>query len=226
MTNSPFEPSLSTASLVMVRLLELEPGREAGSTEFSLLRLLGLSILDNVPYPPVALPRLLKVEFCLLTAGGVCVLHLFLFTLSLRFIMALCTNPPMPFVGDVGRSRSGDILPCVGDIASPRIEPVGSPPSIEEPCSDGGANFCESRVGRGDFNFPVGSASPPERDVLEEKRLLHAALPRTEPICEGELDRTLSGGGLVASGSTVDSRDMPGSCLLPELEPASEVLSS
>jgi hypothetical protein len=36
----------------------------------------------------------------------------------------------------------------------------------------------------------------------------------------------LSGGGLLISGSTVDSRDMPGSCLLPDAEPTSETLSS
>ena len=48
----------------MVRLLELEPGREDGSVEASLLRLLGReSVLGRVPYTLcVALPRLLAVE--------------------------------------------------------------------------------------------------------------------------------------------------------------------
>jgi hypothetical protein len=36
----------------------------------------------------------------------------------------------------------------------------------------------------------------------------------------------LSGGGLLISGSIVDSRDMPGRCLLPDIEPASEAASS
>jgi len=44
-------------------------------------------------------PRLLAVEFCLDSPGAACALHLLL-TLSDRLSMALCTNPPMPFVGD------------------------------------------------------------------------------------------------------------------------------
>lgn len=148
-----------------------------------------------------------------------------LLTLSLRLSMALWTNPPMPLVGDAG--RSGDILPCVGDMASPRTEAAVSPPSTEELCSEGGANFWESRIGRGDRVFAIASASPPDIEVLVEKRLLNMALPRTEPPREaGELDRTLSGGGLLISGSMVDSRDMPGSCLFPEVEPMSETVSS
>ena len=212
----------------MVALLWLEVGREVDevSMELSLLRLVGRSDFDNVPYPAITLPRLLRVEFCLLKPGGVCVLHLLL-TLSLRLSMALCTKPPMPLVGDTGRSRSGDILPCVGDMASPRAALVLSPPSTDEPCSEGGANFCESSTGRGDRVFAMLSASPPDIDVFVEKRLLNIALPRTEPPREpGELDRMLSGGGLLISGSTVDSRDMPGSCLLPDMEPTSEALSS
>ena len=114
---------LSPASLVTVRLLEEDPGREEGSMELSLLKLVGrTSDLDSVPYPldDAAPPLLLNVEFCLLRPCGVCVLHL-LFTLSLRLSMALCTKPPIPFVGEAGRSmRSGEILPCVGDMARPR----------------------------------------------------------------------------------------------------------
>ena len=53
------------------------------------------------------------------------------------------------------------------------------------------------------------------------------ALPRTEPAREpGELERMPSVGGLLISGSTVDSRDMPGSCRLPDTEPVSEAVSS
>lgn len=62
--------------------------------------------------------------------------------------------------------------------------------------------------------------------MLVEKRLLKAALPLIEPTCEGELERKLSGGGLVASGSAVESRDMPGSCRLPDIEPVSDAASS
>jgi hypothetical protein len=82
-------------------------------------------------------------------------------------------------------------------------------------------------MGSGDRVFVIDSASPPEMEVLVEKRLLSIALPRAEPPRDpGELERMLSGGGLLISGSTVDSRDMPGSCLLPDIEPASEAVSS
>jgi hypothetical protein len=172
----------------------------------------------------MALPRLLIVELCRVKAGGVCVLHR-LETLSLRLSMALCTKPPMPLVGDAGRSRSGDILPCAGDMA--RARAALSPPSAGEACSEGGANFWESSMGSGERVLVTGSGSPPERDVLVEKRLLSMALPRAEPPREpGELERTLSGGGLLISGSAVDSRDMPGSCLLPAMESAPEMVSS
>jgi hypothetical protein len=142
-------------------------------------------------------------------------------TLSLRLSMALWTKPPMPLVGDAG--RSGDILPCVGDMA--RARAALSPASVD--CSDGGANLCESSVGSGERVMVMESASPPDMDVLVEKRLLSMALPRIEPPRDpGELERTLSGGGLPMSGSTVDSRDMPGSCLLLDMELASEAVSS
>lgn len=162
--------------------------------------------------------------------GGVWVLQRLL-TLSLRLSMALCTKPPMPFVGDADRSRSGDILPCVGDMASPRAARSLSPPSTDEPCSDGGANFWDSSTGRGVLPLLADSESPPEIDVLVEKRLLIMVLPRTEPPREpGELERTLSAGGLPTSGSMVDSRDMPGNCLRPDtepdIEPVSEAVSS
>jgi len=107
----------------MARLLELDTGRDEGSVEFSLLKLLGRSSLEKEGSAPMAtLDRLLIVEFCLLRGCGPWALHRLL-TLSLRLSMALCTKPPMPFVGDAGRSvRSGDILPCVGDMARARAE--------------------------------------------------------------------------------------------------------
>jgi hypothetical protein len=207
---------LLAASFVTVRLLELELGREEGSIELSRLKLLGLeSVFGSVPY---VLPRLLSVEFCLLKVVGTWALHLLL-TLSLRFSIALCTKPPMPLVGDEG--RSGDILPWVGDMASPRTEPVWSPPFTEDPCSEGGANFCESNIGSGDFALPRPSTSAPATVSGLERRALRAVLPRKEV-----LERTLSGGGLVGSVSTVVSLDKPGSCLLPDMEPVSDALSS
>lgn len=158
-------------------------------------------------------------------------LHLLL-TLSPRFMLALRTKLPMPFVGDAG--RSGDILPCVGDMSGSRAPPALSPPSPVVPCCVGGANFCESSVGRGD-RVAVVSMSPPDMDVAAEKRLLIVVLPRMEPPLEvGLLEGVLSVGGLASSGSlveivdsreTVESRDMPGSCLLP-IDPLSEALSS
>lgn len=174
----------------------------------------------------MALPRLLllRVELCLVRLGGVWVLQR-LETLSLRLSMALCTKPPMPLVGDAGRSRSGEIRPCVGDMA--RARAALSAASVEAACSEGGANFCDSSTGSGDLVLATASASPPDIEVLAEKRLLSMALPRADPPRDpGELERRLSGGGLLISGSTVDSRDMPGSCLLPDAEPASEVVSS
>lgn len=211
--------SLGVASFsrpfVTVALLELDVGRPAldlgrkgGSTELSLLRPVGRSILASEPKPAMALARLLILELCLLRFGGVCVLHRLL-TLSLRFILALSTKPPTPFVGDKG--RSGDILPCVGDMRGPRDMLAGSVASAVEGRSVGGANFCDSSTGRGDCILAV-SVSPPEIEVVDEKRLLRAALSRTEARRdEGELERVLSVGGLARAEPVVESRDMPGS---------------
>jgi hypothetical protein len=150
-----------------------------------------------------------------------------LLTLSLRLSMALCTKPPMPFVGDAERSRSGEILPWVGDMASARAARSLSPPSTEEPCSEGGANFWESSIGRGVRPLTAESESPPDIEVLVEKRLLIMVLPRTEPPREpGELERTLSVGGLPISCSVAESRDMPGNCRRPDTDPVSEAASS
>ena len=158
-----------------------------------------------------------------------------LLTLSLRFMLALRTKPPMPFVGDTGRSRSGDMRPCVGDMSGPRAAPALSPLSPVVPCSDGGANFCDSSVGKGDRVAAV-SVSPPDIDVAAEKRLLIAVLrPIEPPLDVGRLEGVLPMGGLASSGSfvemvdsreVVESRDMPGSCLLPDIDPASDALSS
>lgn len=96
--------------------LWLDAGLELGFGELSRLLLFGLdSIKGGIPPmvcrdPPYPL-RLLAVELPLLRPGPTCALHLLL-TLSERLSIALCTNPPSPFVGDAGRSvRSGDIRP-------------------------------------------------------------------------------------------------------------------
>lgn len=78
------------------------------------------------------------IELLRLRFGGDCILHLLL-TLSVRFIMALCTKPPMPLVGESDLSGfSGDMRPCDGDIAMdlaklPSLSPVA------DVVSDGGS---------------------------------------------------------------------------------------
>jgi hypothetical protein len=58
--------------------------------------------------------------------------------------------------------------------------------------------------------------------VLEYLLPLQAALPLIELAREGEGERVSSGGGLVGlSDSTVDSRDIPGNFILPEVDGAS-----
>jgi hypothetical protein len=119
---------------VIVALLWLEVDLEDGRGELSLLRLLGPDILAEAfttllsgrGVLGVLLLRLLATELPRLTPEGDCTLHLLL-TLSDLFIMALCTNPPIPFVGDTGLPNlSGEIRPWEGDIAKPRISDVES----------------------------------------------------------------------------------------------------
>jgi hypothetical protein len=215
LTDSSLGAASFSRPFVMVALLELDvgrpaldKGRENGSAELSLLRPVGRSSLASEPKPAMALARLLTLELCLLKFGGVYVLHRLL-TLSLRFILALNTKPPMPFVGD--RGRSGDILPCVGDMRGPRDVSAGSVVSAVDGRSVGGANFCDSSTGSGDCILVV-SMSLPEIEVVDEKRLLRAALSRTEARRdEGDLERVLSVGGLAREEAEVESRDMPGS---------------
>jgi hypothetical protein len=69
------------------------------------------------------------------------VLHLLL-TLSDRFIIALCTNPPKPFVGDTG--LSGRLLVCVGKFSAGRADASFCvAPSA-------GMSLCELEKGKGD----------------------------------------------------------------------------
>jgi hypothetical protein len=154
------------------------------------------------------------VEFCLVSPCGACVLHRLL-TLSLRLSMALCTKPPMPLVGDAGRSvRTGEMRPCVGDIAKARDEAASSSTSSSDANdgNDGNANFCESNCGKGDLVGRSGSSLAPKTGVLADRR----TLPRPLSARGGEPDSKLD----------FESRDMPGSCLLPRAGSASATSSS
>jgi hypothetical protein len=155
------------------------------------------------------------VEFCLVNPCGVCVLHRLL-TLSLRLSMALCTNPPMPLVGDAGRSvRTGEMRPCVGDIAKARPEAASSSAScsdVDDDGNDGKANFCDSNCGKGDLAGRDGSLLVPTIDVFADRR----TLPRPLSARGGEPVPKLD----------FESRDMPGSCLLPKAGSASATSSS
>ena len=64
---------------------------------------------------------------------------LHLLTLSDRFIIALCTNPPRPLVGEI--DRVGEERPLPGESAGERsIGPRSAPPELS---AVGGSNLCE-----------------------------------------------------------------------------------
>jgi len=68
-----------------------------------------MALCGREPTCEVPLSRALRLatESARFRPGGLVTLHLL--TLSLRFIMALWTKPPMPFVGEA--DRSGDVRP-------------------------------------------------------------------------------------------------------------------
>lgn len=111
-----------------VALLWLELGLDVDNGVFSRLKLLGrasrvgeFKLLPRGILERSWLLRLLT-ELPRVSPPGDCTLHL-LFTLSDRFIIALWTNPPIPLVGDIGRSiLSGEMRPWEGDIARERVE--------------------------------------------------------------------------------------------------------
>lgn len=164
----------------------------------SLLILLGLDPPDVL----TMLPRgvlgswvllLLAMEFPRLRPGGDWTLHLLL-TLSDLFIIALCTKPPIPFVGDGGRSSlSGEIRPCDGDIAKPRAS--------DKESIFGGSNLCALVSGTGD----------PRPELLE---------PSWSPalLLDGEEEADRSGVSVMAF-SFETLRDIPGICTLAEFDP-------
>lgn len=100
-----------------------------------------------------------------LTPDGNCALHLFE-TLSDRFIMALCTKPPSPFVGDVERERSGEMRLGEGGVAT---------------CS--GSSFWMLERGTGDPS-PVAV----ETEDMLEYRCPKLLSPKVELALDGEGD--------------------------------------
>lgn len=112
----------------------------------------------------------------------------------------------MPFVGDGGRALTGDLR---------SRSKVGG--------SSFGASVSVEAGGDLILREPVSEALV----VFEYLLPLQAALPLTELAREGEIERASSRRGLVGlSDSTVDSRDMPGSLILPDAGGASTTRSS
>jgi len=187
-------------------LLLLDVGREAGSSLPSLLLLptgSSLGILYELGSPPRPL-RALAVEFCRLRLAPGWALHRLL-TLSERFIIALCTKPPMPLVGDAGRSLPAPIRAWDEDMVKVRPRPDWSP-SVTEALSETDA-AC--------LGISALCLLCSEIDVVVENLLLQAPLPLVEPAFDSPSEVTLSAAGLVSRGSSEVSRDMPGSPLLP-----------
>jgi hypothetical protein len=103
-----------------VASLWLEPGLDGDKGEFSRMGFASGSIsLPNAGRPTPL--RVLTIELLRLRLAGDCTLHRF-DMLSERFIIALCTNPPRPFVGETG--RSGDARP--GDKGARSSDGCGS----------------------------------------------------------------------------------------------------
>lgn len=98
------------------------------------------------------LVRLEAIESARANPGGDATLHLF--TLSDRFIMALWTKPPMPFVGETGRpsARDGD-RSSVDDLS----RPTGDRSSVEDRSRVGDRSSVEDRSRVGDSNSAGGS---------------------------------------------------------------------
>ena len=165
--------------------------------------------------------RLLAIEFPLLSPAPGCALHLLL-TLSDRFSIALCTNPPRPLVGELGRSkRSGEILPCDGDIASVRPADKTSPSREDLISGDGGSNRWLLKIGRGERTRLA------DETAEFEYRWLPPEMPFIDPSLDVEIERTLSGGGLSSfSGSNEVSLDMPGKRTLLVADAVSDISSS
>lgn len=132
----------------------LEPGRDDSAertSERSRNMLVGRDLeramLDRSPARPEAMVSPLAMP------GGEATLHLL--TLSDLFIMALCTKPPMPLVGDGG--FVGEERPDTGDAVMER------PRSRIGAGSSGGGVFSEGGSSRGPLARDSGDARPRAR---------------------------------------------------------------
>lgn len=104
--------------------------------------------------------------------------------------------------------RSGDIRPWAGDMARPFPDDEVLPPDAEVVSDEGGSNLWLLILGMGD-RVPPADDKEAELDPTVK-------LPRIDPPTDGELERTLSGGGLMRLlGSATPSPDMPGKRILP-----------
>lgn len=196
----------------------LELSLEADWLLVELLLGSSLGILCDPVSPPYPLLELVA-EFCRLSMDPGCALDRLL-TLSDLFMKALCTNPPMPFVGDVGRSVAFASRACDDDMLGVRSRPDCSPSVVEIVRSDmGDASACASSAATSDFRSGL---------LLVEVRVFEKALSRMEPVREVVSDFTLSDGAGLASlaGSTEASRDMPGRPRLPDTMLSPAVTSS
>lgn len=100
---------------------------------------------------PATLLRFEIMEFDRLNPCGICALHLF-DTLSDLLNIALCTKPPIPFVGEVERLRSGDKRRWLGEAAG----------SSTEVSAWRGSSFCAS-------DKCTGEPNPAETDDTEKR---------------------------------------------------------
>lgn len=146
--------------------------------------------------------------------------------LSERFNIALCTKPPMPFVGEAGRwSRSGDI--CPGNDA---VVVVGGSKLISMSLLRGlwivigGLKMSEVFVRVGDVD---SEKLKPGSEIGPESLLPFGKLPFTGPTTDGELIIVLPGNAMGSfSKLGVESLDIPGSFLLSGTEPLAFSVSS
>lgn len=197
--------------LTTVASLWLDPGRGCNMGP-SLLNL-GAAGKVSVLLGAAKLFRLLANEFPRASPDGSWALHRF-DTLSDRFIIALCTKPPSPFVGDDDLERSGESrLGDMGDVCSSELGSVFV-----------GSSFCA--LDRG-----IGEPRPVAVDTEDtlEYRLLILLSANIELARDGERDRATSGSSCwVASfsGSGVFSTSGTGSLLLLASKVVSGTISS
>lgn len=120
--------------------------------------------------------------------------------------MALCTNPPRPFVGE--EERSGELRP---DEKGARSSDAVWSPLRSCLCADRGTGEPKPVV---------------DTEETLEKRLLTLLVPYVELVRDGERDRSVPDSAF--SGSAVDSRLKPGNFMrpLPLSDGESEALTS